>query len=145
MKNKYSRVFLFLVISVLTFVICFYIYAYIMGRANQRMPESKVPSEFEKFEYKIKKQLRSNNGGFEPIETFKMDNCNASINLKLYVENDSINKNNMNEYLGYISNNVNDLLKNKKCFDSLKIKYSFQNERDSAGKLIFHKISYPIK
>lgn len=145
MKNKFLKIGLILLLCFIGVTTVFYVYAYIMGKSMQRMPEVQVSDELVKFEKQVKKQIRTNNGGFETIEKHKIDNCNASINLKLYIENDSINNHNIEEYLSYININVNDFLVDKKCFDSLKIKYSINNARDSKGKLIFHYKSFPIR
>ena len=111
----------------------------------QRKPLLDIPNELQKIEKKIQVETKSVYSGFEQIEKNKLEKCEALINLRLYLENDSIDEKNIDKYLNEINFRVNNALIKKECLDSLIIKYSLHNKRNKEGKLIFLQKSFPIK
>lgn len=135
-----------LIISVL---VGYYIYAFIITIASQRMPIIETPKELNKLEKIL--QIETNSGistFFNPIPRHEYDNCEVILELNIYVNNDSISqsKERIDKYIESVSKRVNETIVNKKCIDSLIVEVSSYNSKEKVdtSKSKRYRYSFPI-
>jgi hypothetical protein len=130
-------------------VIGFFIYATIVAYLSQRAPEVDVPKKLKELEKEIQKETKGGSVFFNPIEKYRIDDCDAELQLSVYINNDSISKSKelLNNYVNSINKRVNEKLIDKKCIDSLIIEVSsyYSKERTDSLKSKHYRYSFPIK
>lgn len=129
---------------IIIIIIGFYIYAIIMAKASQKMPEIETPKELRKLEFEIQEETHSGVGTFfNSIPKYEMESCNAILYLHVHLENDSLtqSKKIMNNYIISISERVNKEIIDKKCMDSLIVITKYY-DRDK--KRVENRFSFPI-
>jgi hypothetical protein len=135
-----------LIISVL---VGYYIYAFIITIASQRMPIVEIPKELRELEKIFGKETNSNDHTyFNPIPKYEIENCEAKLELKLYLYNDTISqsKERIDKYIESVSKRVNETIVNKKCIDSLIVEVSSYNSKEKVdtSKSKRYRYLFPI-
>lgn len=129
-------------------IIGFYIYAFIMAKASQRMPEIEI-SDLKNLQDDLQKETNGGNARFYPIPQHEIESCNAKLNLNLYINNDSISesKESLDNYINSVRSRVNERLVDKNCIDSLIIDVSsfYSKEAVDSLKSKHYRYSFPVK
>jgi hypothetical protein len=120
-----------------------------MTFGNQRAPEVAVPKELKKLEKEIQKETKGGSVFFDPIEKYRIDDCDAKLNLYISLNNDSITrtKDMLDIYINSVNKRVNEKLINKKCIDSLIIDVTSSYNKEKVDSLKFkdYRYSFPVK
>ncbi|OYQ35676.1 hypothetical protein CHU92_10710 [Flavobacterium cyanobacteriorum] len=144
-----KKAFYIIVSLLISVVVGYYIYAFIITIASQRMPVIEIPKELEKLEKILQIETNSNDHTyFNPIPKYEIDNCEAKLELNIYINNDTISqfKEKVDKYIESVSKRVNETLVNKKCIDSLIVEVSSYNSKEKVdtSKSKRYRYSFPI-
>lgn len=130
-------------------VAVFFIYATIVAYLSQRAPEVEVPEKLKELEKEIQKETKGGSAFFNPIEKYRIDNCDAELTLFISLNNDSITrtKDMLDIYISSVNKRVSEKLINKKCIDSLIIDVitAYSKEKIDSLKFKDYRYSFPIK
>lgn len=115
------------------------------------MPIVEVPKELKELERDIQIETYDRGANFDDIPEYEFQNCNAKLEIHLYVSNDSITKSKelLDLYMLSVSKRINLLLTNKECIDSLIVDvsshYSKAKIDENNLKSKHYRYSFPVK
>lgn len=142
-----KKAFYIIIGLIISVVIGYYIYAFIITIASQSMPIVEIPPELMKLEKSLQKETKGD-ARFYPIPKHEYDNCEVTLELNIYVNNDSISqsKDRIDKYIQSVSKRVNETIVNKKCIDSLIVEVSsyYSKEKVDTSKSKRYRYSFPI-
>jgi hypothetical protein len=109
------------------------------------LPEVEVPIELKQLEKEIIKETEFSDNIFRSIPEHEIENCNVNIYIYIYICNDTINGSEecLSNYVKTISNRVNKVLLEKKCYKELRIETSSNNYKNLKDRM--HYFKFPIK
>ncbi len=120
--NKKIFIFIGVCISLyLSYVMLLFIFAF----GHKSVPVIEVPKELKRLEEQLKIETNSS-VQFYQIEKHCIDDCNAKLELNMYINNITITKSHesLDKYINSVKKRVNKQLINKKCIDSIVISVS---------------------
>jgi hypothetical protein len=146
MKKKVIKIILILLLPILIIAVVFFIYGSILTLGNQRLETVPISKELKKLEEQVRIETKSGDySHFVGYAQQEIDNCNALYNIRLSIDNDSIIKEGINDYIKNINYRVKNLIIDKKCIDSIIINVSIKDERNEKGVLIISRYAFPIE
>lgn len=128
MKNNSRKITVFVLAFISCIILAFYIYAFVIGKSMQRMPEENLTESVLRFEKELRKETKFSDTNIEKTPIHELEKCSKTkINqyINIYNNNDSIG-NTEKEYQKYSDNTYKKfytLMMNKDCTNKVIIRF----------------------